>query len=298
MLVVLGYLVISITVLGGFAYSGGILQLLYQPSEFFIIGGAGLGTFIVGNNSNAIKGTIVSLPKLFKSSRYTKALYMELLAMVFLLLTKIRQEGAVAIENDIEDPESSTIFNAYPRLIHDLALMNFLRDYLRLVISGNMNAFEMEALMDEEIETSEHEDEISANAINVIGDALPAFGIVAAVMGVINALASIDRPMVEVGESIAHAMVGTFLGILLAYGFVLPLASLLRQKSAEHTKMLQCIKVTLLANLHGYAPRIAVEFGRKTLFSTERPSFSELEEHVRLAKSPASSPNTEPDSMV
>lgn len=298
MLVVIGYLVILITVLGGFIYSGGLLQLLYQPSEFFIIGGAGLGTFIVGNNSNAIRGTLSSIPKLFKGSRYTKALYMELLAMIFLLLTKIRQDGAIALENDIEDPESSAIFNTYPRLVHDPVLMNFLRDHLRLVISGNMNAFEMEALMDEEIETSEHEDEIAANALNVIGDALPAFGIVAAVMGVINALASIDRAMVEVGESIAHAMVGTFLGILLAYGFVLPLASLLRQKSAEHTKMLQCVKVTLLANLHGYAPRIAVEFGRKTLFSTERPSFSELEDHVRLAKSPGSKIRGELDSSV
>lgn len=296
MLVFLGYLVILVTVLGGFAYSGGILQMLYQPSEFFIIGGAGLGTFIVGNNSKAIKGSLASLPKLLKGSRYTKALYMELLAMVFLLLTKVRQEGAIAIENDIEDPASSPLFNAYPRLTSDPVLMDFLRDYLRLIISGNMSAFEMEALMDEEIETSEHEHEVSASAINVIGDALPAFGIVAAVMGVINTLASIDRPMSEVGESIAHAMVGTFLGILMAYGFVLPLASLLRQKSAEQIKMLQCIKAILLANLHGYAPRIAVEFGRKNLFSTERPTFSELEEHVRKAKTPAAS--TESDSAA
>jgi len=170
--------------------------------------------------------------------------------------------------------------------------MNFVVDYLRLMISGSMNSYEIEALMDEEIETCEHEHEVPANSLNVIGDAFPAFGIVAAVMGVVNALAAADRPAAELGELIAHAMVGTFLGILLAYGFVLPLASVLRQKSAEQIKMLQCIKVTLLSSMNGYAPQIAVEFGRKTLFSSERPTFIELEEHVREAKSSASSEST------
>ncbi|CNI15436.1 flagellar motor protein MotA [Yersinia massiliensis] len=293
MLVILGYIVVLATVFGGFVLSGGQLAVLYQPTELLIIGGAGIGAFIVGNNGNAIKGTLSSFPKLLKSSRYTKELYMDLLAMIFLLLAKSRQGGLVALENDIEDPENSAIFAAYPRLLSDPILMNFLIDYLRLMISGSMNTFEMESLMDEEIETSEHEDEVSAGSLNVMGDALPAFGIVAAVMGVVNALAAADRPAAEMGELIAHAMVGTFLGILLAYGFVLPLASLLRQKSAEHTKMLCCIKVTLLSSLHGYAPQIAVEFGRKTLFSRERPSFTELEDHVRQVKSPAASATAE-----
>lgn len=285
MLVILGYIVVLATVFGGFMLSGGQLAVLYQPTELLIIGGAGIGAFVVGNNGNAIKGTLSSFPKLLKRSRYTKELYMDLLAMIFLLLAKSRQGGLVALENDIEDPENSAIFAAYPRLLNDPILMNFLIDYLRLMISGSMNAFEMESLMDEEIETSEHEHEVSAGSLNVMGDALPAFGIVAAVMGVVNALAAADRPAAEMGELIAHAMVGTFLGILLAYGFILPLASLLRQKSAEHIKMLCCIKVTLLSSLHGYAPQIAVEFGRKTLFSRERPSFTELEDHVREVKS-------------
>lgn len=287
MLVILGYIIIIATVFGGFVLSGGNLSVLYQPTELLIIGGAGVGAFVVGNNSKVIKSTLQSFPRLLRGSKYSKDLYMDLMAMIFLLLTKSRQNGLVALENDIEDPQNSPIFTAYPRLIEDSVLMNFLVDYLRLMISGNMNAFEMESLMDEEIETREHEDEASASTLNVMGDALPAFGIVAAVMGVVNALAAADRPAAEMGELIAHAMVGTFLGILLAYGFVLPLASLLRQKSAEHTKLLQCIKVTLLSSLHGYAPQIAVEFGRKTLFSTERPSFDELEEHVRQAKQPS-----------
>jgi len=156
------------------------------------------------------------------------------------------------------------------------------------MISGSMNSHEIEDLMDEEIETRQEELEVPANSLNTVGDAFPAFGIVAAVMGVVNALAAADRPAAELGMLIAHAMVGTFLGILLAYGFVLPLATLLRQKSSDQLKMMQCIKVTLLSSLNGYAPQIAVEFGRKTLYTSERPSFEELENHVREVKSNAS----------
>lgn len=284
MLVLLGYLVVLLTVFGGFALTGGQLGALYQPTELLIIGGAGVGAFIVGNNGKALKAVLKAFPSLLRGSRYNKAIYMDLMAMMFLLLSKSRRGGLMALEKDIEDPANSQIFSAYPRLLADKTLLNFLVDYLRLMVSGNMNAFEIEALMDVEIETLEHEHEVPAHSLNSIGDAFPAFGIVAAVMGVVNALAAADRPAAELGILIAHAMVGTFLGILLAYGFILPLASLLRQKSAEHIKMLQCIKVMLLSSLNGYAPQIAVEFGRKTLFSTERPDFVELEEHVQQVK--------------
>lgn len=285
MLVILGYVVVFATVFGGFVLSGGHLGALYQPTELLIIGGAGVGAFIVGNNGKAISATMKSFPLLFKGSQYNKAIYMELMALMFLLLSKARQNGMMALENDIEEPQNSTLFSNYPRLIADKLLMNFLVDYLRLMISGNMSPHEVEALMDEEIETCEHELEVPAGSLNSVGDAFPAFGIVAAVMGVVNALAAADRPAAELGELIAHAMVGTFLGILLAYGFILPLAALLRQKSSEKVKMLQCIKVTLLSSMSGYAPQIAIEFGRKILYSTERPTFIELEEHVRQVKS-------------
>ncbi|EPZ8122885.1 flagellar motor stator protein MotA [Yersinia enterocolitica] len=296
MLVIIGYLVVIVTVFGGFSLAGGQLGALYQPTELLIIGGAGIGAFIVGNNSKSIKATLKAFPHLLRGSDYTKALYMDVLAMMYLLLTKGRQNGLMTLENDIEDPQNSAIFSAYPRLLANSELMTFITDYLRLMISGSMNAFEIEALMDEEIETCEHEHEVPANSLNAVGDALPAFGIVAAVMGVVNALAAADRPAAELGELIAHAMVGTFLGILLAYGFVLPLATLLRQKSSEQIKMLQCIRVTLLSSMNGYAPQIAVEFGRKTLFSTERPTFIELEEHVREVKSTANSSATDSSS--
>lgn len=288
MLVIIGYLVVILTVFGGFVISGGNLSSLFQPVELLIIGGAGIGAFIVGNNAKSLKATGRALVKLFTGKRYNKTVYMDLMAMLFLLLSKSRTQGLMSLEKDIEDPANSDIFSAYPRLLSDPSLINFVLDYFRLMISGSMNAHEIEALMDEEIETCEEELEVPANSLNTVGDAFPAFGIVAAVMGVVNALAAADRPAAELGMLIAHAMVGTFLGILIAYGFVLPLATLLRQKSNDQLKMLQCIKVTLLSSLNGYAPQIAVEFGRKTLYTSERPSFIELEEHVREVKSNAS----------
>lgn len=287
MLVILGYIIVLGSVLGGYMMVGGHLGALYQPSELVIIGGAGLGAFLVGNNGKAIKATGKALPLLFRGSKYNKAVYMDLMALLYRLMAKSRQQGMLSLERDIENPKESEIFANYPRILADNRLVDFINDYLRLMVSGNMNAFEIEALMDEEIETYEHECDVPAQSIAQIGDGLPAFGIVAAVMGVVHALASADRPAAELGALIAHAMVGTFLGILLAYGFISPLANVLRQKCAETTKMMQCIKVTLLSSLNGYAPQIAVEFGRKTLYSTERPSFTELEEHVRNAKSPA-----------
>ncbi|CQH40826.1 flagellar motor stator protein MotA [Yersinia enterocolitica] len=287
MLVILGYIVVLGAVFGGYIIVGGHLGALYQPAEFLIIGGAGIGAFIVGNNGKAIKATMKALPKLMRRSKYNKVLYMDLMALLYRLLAKSRQQGMLSLERDIESPLESEIFSNYPRILADKVLVEFITDYLRLIVSGNMNAFEIEALMDEEIETHEQECEAPAGSLAMVGDSLPAFGIVAAVMGVVHALASADRPAAELGALIAHAMVGTFLGILLAYGFISPLATLLRQQSAETTKMMQCIKVTLLSSLNGYAPQIAVEFGRKTLYTTERPSFIELEEHVRRVKAPA-----------
>lgn len=293
MLVVLGYIVVCAAVIGGFSLTGGELGALFQPVELLIIGGAAVGAFIVGNSGKAIKATLKSIPLLFKGSGYTKPVYVELLTLLYQLLAKSRQSGMMSLEADIEDPQNSSIFINYPLLLADSTIMNFVTDYIRLMVSGSMNAFEIEALIDEEIETVEHEAEMPADSLSTLGDGLPAFGIVAAVMGVVHALASADRPAAELGELIAHAMVGTFLGILLAYGFVSPLASVLRQKTAEKTKLLQCIKAVLLAAINGSAPQIAIEFGRKTLFSTVRPTFYELEEHVRQAKSSATNPSVE-----
>jgi len=284
-LVIVGYIVVLLSVFGGFALAGGHMAALFQPLELLMIGGGAAGAFLVGNNGKAIKATLKAMPTVFKGSKYSRALYMDMMALLYELLTKIRKEGLMSVEADVDSPENSPLFAKYPAIMADHHIVEFLTDYLRLMVSGSMNAFEIENLMDNEIETHHHEGEVPVHVVAKLGDGMPAFGIVAAVMGVVHTMESVGLPPAELGILIAHALVGTFLGILLAYGFVGPLSSLLEQKVHESTKMFQCIKVTLLASINGYAPAIAVEFGRKVLFSTERPSFSELETHVKGAKS-------------
>lgn len=284
MLVIVGYIVVCACVFGGFALAGGHLAALFQPLELLMIGGGALGAFIVGNSMKAMKATFKALPMIFTGSKYSKELYMELMSLLYEILARVRKEGLMSIEGDIEKPEDSPIFSKYPTIMSDHHAIEFMTDYLRLMVSGNLNAFEIENLMDNELETHHHEAEAPAQVISKVGDGLPAFGIVAAVMGVVHTMESVGLPPAELGIMIAHALVGTFLGILLAYGFVTPLASVLEQKTTEASKPMECIKVVLLASLNGYAPALAIEFGRKVLYSTERPSFNELEEHVKQSK--------------
>ncbi|MEW6313242.1 MAG: flagellar motor stator protein MotA [Pseudomonadota bacterium] len=284
MFVLIGYVIVLGSVFGGFALSGGHLAALFQPLELLMIGGAAVGAFVVGNNTKVLKATLKALPTLLKGSKYNKALYMELFALLYDILAKVRKEGLMSIEADIDAPEQSAIFSKYPKILADHHVVEFLTDYLRLMVGGNLNAFEIENLMDNEIETHHHEGEGPVNALSKLGDGMPAFGIVAAVMGVVHTMESVGLPPAELGILIAHALVGTFLGILLSYGFVSPLAGLLEQKLSESTKMFECMKVTLLASLNGYAPQVSVEFGRKVLYSTERPTFRELEDEVKQRK--------------
>ena len=281
MLVIVGYIVVCGSVFGGFALAGGHLAALWQPLELLMIFGGAIGAFFVGNSMGAIKATLKDLPTLLKGPKYAKDAYMELMSLLYELLTKVRKEGLMSIENDVEKPEESPVFSKYPKIVSDHHVVEFLTDYLRIMVSGNLNAMEIENLMDVELETHHHEAMVSSHVIAKLGDGLPAFGIVAAVMGVVHTMESVGMPPAELGMLIAHALVGTFLGILLAYGFVGPLSSLLEQKAEEGGKIFQTIKVTLLANLNGYAPAMAVEFGRKALSSTDRPGFAELEEHVK-----------------
>ena len=281
MLVIVGYLIVVLSVFGGFMLAGGHLSALLQPIELLMIGGAAVGAFLVGNQLKAIKATLKALPKTLKGSSYSKVMYMDLMALLYDVLAKVRKEGLMTIEADVEEPQKSALFSKYPRILAAHHVLEFITDYLRLMVGGNLNTFEIENLMDNEIETHHSEGEVPVHVIAKMGDAMPAFGIVAAVMGVVHTMASVGLPPAELGMLIANALVGTFLGILLAYGFVSPISSLLEQKLHEATKMLECVKVTLLASLNGYAPALAVEFGRKVLFTTERPSFAELENHVK-----------------
>jgi chemotaxis protein MotA len=283
-LVIVGYVVILGAVFGGFAMAGGHLGSLLQPVELLMIGGAAAGAFLVANPNKVIKATLKALPSLLRGSRFSKTLYVETLSLLYDILAKVRKEGLMSIEADVDAPAQSPIFAKYPKVTSDHHVVEFLTDYLRLMVGGNLNAFEIENLMDNEIDTHHAEGEIPIHAVAKMADALPAFGIVAAVMGVVHTMESVGIPPAELGKLIAAALVGTFLGILLSYGFVGPLSVLLEHKLAESTKMLQCMKVTLLASLNGYAPQVAVEFGRKVLYSTERPTFTELEDEVKQRK--------------
>ena len=286
MFVIIGYVVVLVAVFGGYWLAGGKFPVILKaaPIELAIIGGSALGAFLVGNSTKVIKATLAAVPTLFKGSKYTKPRYMELMALLYEILAKARKEGLMSIEGDVENPHDSPLFQKFPNISADHHLVEFITDYLRMMVSGNMNSHEIENLMDGEIETHHHEAHAPMNAIQGVGDGLPAFGIVAAVLGVVKTMASVGQPPAVLGQMIAGALVGTFLGILLADGFVSPLAKLLEQKADEGHKELQCVKITLLASLQGYAPAIAVEFGRKVLFSTERPSFQELEAHVKQKK--------------
>jgi chemotaxis protein MotA len=285
MLVIVGYVIVLGAVFGGFVMAGGHVASLFQPVELLMIGGSALGAFFVANSPKTVKATLKALPSLLKGSKFSKALYIDLLSMLYEILAKVRKEGLMSIESDVENPEASPIFSKYPHIQKDHHAMEFLTDYMRMMVGGNLNAFEIENLMDNEIETHHHEGEVPIHAMSKLADGLPAFGIVAAVMGVVHTMESVGIPPAELGKLIAAALVGTFLGILLSYGFVAPLASLLEQKLHESTKMFQCMKVTLLASMNGYAPQVAVEFGRKVLYSTERPGFRELEDEVKARKS-------------
>ena len=283
MFLIVGYIIILAASFGTYSVHGS-LAALWVPMEYLAILGLAIGGFVAGNNVHIIKTTIGALPSIFKGSKYNKAAYVDLLAMLFEILAKVRKEGLMSIENDVENPHESPIFSKYPSITHDHHVVEFLTDYLRMMVGGNLNAMEIENLMDMEIETHHHEVEVPGHVVAKSADALPAFGIVVAVMGVVNVMGSVGEPPAVLGKMIGGALVGTFLGILISYGFVSPIASLLEQKSQEGSKIYHVIKVVLLASMSGYAPQVAVEFGRKVLSSSDRPSFSELEAELKSRK--------------
>lgn len=286
MFILIGWFIVLGCVFGVFIVHGGNISVVLTalPFEMITIMGAALGAFVANNQTKVLKATMAGLGTCFKGSKYTKARYMELMALLYDILQKARKEGLMAIENDVESPHDSPLFKKYAVVGSDHHVVEFITDYLRMMVSGNLNAHEIESLMDSEIETHHHEAHSAVGALQRLAGGLPAFGIVAAVLGVVNTMGSVGQPPAVLGGMIGSALVGTFLGILLAYAFAEPLAGLLEQKVDESGKELQCIKTTLLASMQGYAPQVAIEFGRKVLYSTERPTFAELESHVKGKK--------------
>ena len=286
MLALIGYVVAFGCIFGVYAMHGGNMAVLAKalPFEMATIGGGALGAFIVSNQPKVLKATAAAIPLALKGSKYNKARFMSLLALLYDLLQKARKEGLMSIEGDVESPAESPVFQKYPDLLADHHLIEFITDYLRMMVSGNLNSHEIETLMENEMEAHHQEQHRVVSALQKLAGALPAIGIVAAVLGVVNTMGSVGQPPSVLGGMIASALVGTFLGILLAYVLVEPIANVIEQIFQDGSKEFECVKCTLIASMQGYNPPTAIEFGRKVLFSTERPGFLELEEHVKGTK--------------
>lgn len=285
MLVFIGYVLVFASVIGGFSLGGGHVAVLFQPMEIIIIVGGAIGAFVAGNSRKTIKGVGEAIRKSFTGRAATRTKYTSLILMMNSILEKIKKEGVNTVESDVDSPENSPLFKAYPELLEEKQVLEFFTDYLRFMMQPNLNPMEIESLMESELDTYKAEKLKPAKALQKVADGLPAFGIVAAVMGVVHVMGSVGQVSnSELGQMIAAALVGTFLGILLSYGFVGPLATITDQKLQESVKQFECVKVTLLAYMSGYSPTMACEFGRKVLFSTERPTFLEMEEEIRSSK--------------
>jgi chemotaxis protein MotA len=278
MRLIIGIVIIISSVIGGYVAMGGHLEVLIQPFEAVIILGAAAGAFVIGNNGPVLKQTIGIFGTLFRGPRYTKASYVELLGLQFTIFKLVQSKGVLALEQHIENPAESPLFQRFPSFASNPHAVEFMCDYLRMVTLGTRVVHEMEALMDEELETHHQENERLVNAIQTLADGTPALGIVAAVLGVIHTMGSISEPPEVLGHMIGGALVGTFLGVFVAYGFFGPFAQSLRSTFEAEAKYYLSMKVGLLAHISGYAPSIAIEFARKALMSEVRPSFAEIDE--------------------
>ncbi|MBT3330423.1 MAG: flagellar motor stator protein MotA [Rhodospirillaceae bacterium] len=277
MFFIIGLVVVFGSVAGGYAPHGDF-RVLWQPIEFLIILGAAVGGFIISNPKDVTMATGKHLGRLLKSAPYGKQDYVELLCLQFSLFKLAKSKGALALEAHIENPDESAIFSIYPTFMKNHDASDFLCDTLRLITMGTENPHELEAMMDEDIESRKHEAHSVAHAVAGLGEGLPAFGIVAAVLGVIVTMGSISEPPEVLGGLIGAALVGTFFGIFMAYGVVSPMGAYLTSYCDAEFKYLECMKAGVLAHVQGYAPAISVEFARKTLASHDRPSFTELED--------------------
>ncbi|HYD52686.1 MAG TPA: flagellar motor stator protein MotA [Gemmatimonadaceae bacterium] len=281
MLIIVGFVIVFGSVIYGYTSHHGNLAVLWQPSELIIIGGAGLGAFMIGNPLHVVTGTMKAVLALLKPNPYGEKAYAELLQVLYDIFQKARKDGLIGLESHIEEPEKSEIFKKYPNFSRNHHAVSFLCDTLKVLLTGTVEDHHLSEILDVDLEKQHHEHLKIPNALTKIGDAMPGFGIVAAVLGVVITMGAIGGSAQEIGEKVAAALVGTFLGILLAYGVFAPVASALESRiHAEHDYML-CIRTAMLSFARGDAPMTAVEFARRNIEPTERPSFSELETLTR-----------------
>jgi chemotaxis protein MotA len=272
-------------VFGGFAFTGGALGPVMEaiPHEMLIIGGAAAGALIIGNSGKELKGLGAGLGKVFKGPKYKKQDYLDVIFLVSKLMKMLRMDGPIALEPHVEDPQSSAVFAEYPKLLKDKALVNLIADTLRLVVvsSGTLDVHAVEEVMDHSIKTHHHEEEAAHGTLASLADALPALGIVAAVLGVVKTMGSIDKPPSILGAMIGSALVGTFMGVLLAYGIVAPLANRLKQVLDADASIYDVVKQIIIASLHGHPQPLVIEAARSGIAHRNQPGFAEVFDGLR-----------------
>lgn len=277
MFFIIGIVLVIGCVFGGYSVHGD-MRIIWQPIEYVIILGGALGAFLAGNPKSVVMGAFKSFGTMVKGPKYKKDSYIELLTCLYAVFKLAKSKGDLALEAHVENPHDSSLFSGYPKFQHDHHAIAFLCDYLRLLTLGASNPHEIESIMDQELDVHHHEKIMVSSAMRNIGEAIPALGIVAAVLGVIVTMSSITEPPEVLGGLIGAALVGTFSGILVAYGFVLPMASNLEAAyNSEHHYFI-CMKMGLMGHMQGYAPQVSIEFARKVLPDEYRPTFQELEE--------------------
>ncbi len=278
MFLIIGGVIVLGCIIGSFLAEGGELHVLWQPFELLIIGGSGIGSYIIANPKTVLGKTMKGFGSVMKGAKYKKGDYVELLSLLYQVFKLAKTKGMLALEGHVEHPHESDLFSRYPGFMANHHAQEFLCDYLRLMTLGTDNPHELEALMDMELDTHHQEEHRISHALQTLAESFPGLGIVAAVLGVIHTMGSITEPPAVLGHLIGAALVGTFLGILLCYGFVGPMATSLKGNQEEEHLYFVCIKAGLIAHLQGYAPAVSIEFARKVLQSHARPSFQELEE--------------------
>lgn len=285
--IVIGFVVIFGCVLGGYMAMGGHLGVLYQPWELVIIGGAGVGAFLIANPVSVVKDAGRAIKEAFRQDVPKERDYLETLGVLHSLMRELRTKSRNEVEAHIDNPDESKIFTAFPLVLKNRDLTNFICDYCRIIIIGNARPFEIEALMDEEIHTIKNDQLKSYHALVVLADAFPALGICAAVLGVIKAMGAIDQSPEILGGLVGAALVGTFLGIFLNYAVVGPIAQKVKIVRDKKNRLYVIVKQTLLAYMNGSLPQVALEFGRKTISAYDRPSIDAVEQSTLYGTEPA-----------
>jgi chemotaxis protein MotA len=283
MFVIFGLLVVIGAVVGGYLLEHGHVVLLLQPAELMIIGGAALGTVLIANPLPTILRMVKGVAAAFTSSRYTTTLYLDSLKMLNAVFSHARKNGIVKLEEDIEDPHKSQIFSKYPAFLKDHHTVQFVCDTLRMAVMGGVEPFQLDQMMELDMEVHHQESSAPVSALTSVADSLPGLGIVAAVLGVVITMGSLGGPPEEIGEKVAAALVGTFLGILMCYGFFGPLASNMAKANQAQAHYYNCLRVGIISYVKGAAPLLAVEFARRTIPHQLRPTFKEMEEACKAA---------------